>query len=245
MNLNPTSPEFFGPDFLGPEAGEIRGQAIVLLSGGLDSTVALAETLQHYKVPFTLTFNYGQRALERELKASEAISRHYGLPHRVISLPWLAELLPQVMASQSDASDTDWNLKPFETAHVWIPNRNALFLSIAASLAEAHEVQTVVFGANAEEGENFPDNTPAFRQKLTDVFALSTLNHVQVLAPVEHLRKKEIIQRGLALQVPLQLIWSCYEGAAQQCGQCPSCTLLKQALREADQELTPWFKPEG
>lgn len=211
--------------------------AIVLLSGGLDSTVALAETLVRQSVTCALTFDYGQRAAKRELQATRAIADHYGLHHRVVALPWLADLLPQAMTAATPTENasiqTNWERlsaeELFDVNRVWVPNRNGLFLNIAACFAEAMQVKTIVFGANAEEGESFPDNTPAFREQLNTVFSFSTLNGVCVETPVGHLQKTQIIERGLELKVPFHLIWSCYEGAERQCGRCPSCLRVKNA----------------
>ena len=210
--------------------------AIVLLSGGLDSTVALAETLTRQSVACALTFDYGQRAAKKELQATRAIADHYRIPHRFIALPWLAELLPQALTPlsvlkghglENEMAVTAENL--FDVNRVWVPNRNGLFLNIAACFAESLQIKTIVFGANAEEGASFPDNTPAFRDQLNAVFSYSTLTGVQVETPVGHLDKEQIIQRGVELDVPFHLIWSCYEGGTIQCGQCPSCVRVKNA----------------
>lgn len=225
----------------------MKEKAIVLLSGGLDSTVSLARAMEDYTVLFNLTFNYGQRAFGREMKASKAISLHYKLPHEVIALPWLSDRLPKKMAMPNPGenpeasvfADTSAELSPqAETESVWIPNRNGLFLNIAASLAEAHGASVLIFGANAEEATNFPDNTEEFRDRMTSAFALSTLNRVRIETPVGALNKKEIIETGLALKVPLEHIWSCYESGPVQCGVCPSCRLLKNALNQEPQAET-------
>ncbi len=204
--------------------------AIVLLSGGLDSTVAMAEVLAGgFCVAQTLTFDYGQRAALREIQSARLLAEHYGVPHRAIELPWLSALLPAALnrlaPPSADPGSADW----MAVERVWVPNRNGVFLNIAAAVAEAHGAAHVVFGANAEEGAAFPDNTEAYRDRLNEALAYSTLNRVQVLAPVAQLDKEAIIRRALALGVPLALIWSCYEGGDIQCGQCPSCLRVKAA----------------
>lgn len=210
--------------------------AIVLLSGGLDSTVALADSLTRQPVACALTFDYGQRAAKRELQATRAIADHYGLLHRVIALPWLADLLPQALTPlqtlEAQGIQPETNLSRealFNVNRVWVPNRNGLFLNIGACFAEAMKAGIIVFGANAEEGVDFPDNTPEFRDRLNEVFAYSTLTGVRVETPVGHMNKTEIIQHGLSLNVPFHLIWSCYEATDEQCGQCPSCLRVKAA----------------
>ncbi|WP_373531478.1 7-cyano-7-deazaguanine synthase QueC [Vampirovibrio sp.] len=215
--------------------------AVVLLSGGLDSTVALAEVLSQKPVACALTFDYGQRAVKNELKAAQAIAAHYQIAHRVIALPWISELLPTALTPaavlkaqgiQEQKAETDAAL--YDVNRVWVPNRNGLFLNIGACFAEALKANTLVFGANAEEGVDFPDNTPAFRDKLSEVFAFSTLTGVQVETPVGELNKIQIIERGLSLKVPFHLIWSCYEETETQCGACPSCIRVKNAQRQVE-----------
>lgn len=209
--------------------------AIVLLSGGLDSTVALADTLTRMPVACALTFDYGQRAVRNELQATQAIAKHYGVRHEIIPLPWLANLLPAALQQAPKLSAT--SPEPKGVRQVWVPNRNGLFLNIAASFAEALGVDTVVFGANAEEGAEFPDNTIDFRNILNRTLAYSTLSGVQVETPLGQLTKADIIQHAHALNVPLHLVWSCYNNEALQCGQCPSCLRVK-AARDYLKDLT-------
>lgn len=216
-----------------------KPKAIALLSGGLDSTVALAQGLNQFDVVMALTLNYGQRAFGKELRASRMITDYYRVPHEVIVLPWLAGLLPKSMQMrregldaatwQTDARDESF----FDAKPVWVPNRNGLFLNIAASYAEGLEAQAILFGANAEEAENFPDNTEDFRNRINHALELSTLSKPRVETPVGHLVKPQIIDLALELSVPLHMIWSCYGDAAIQCGHCPSCFRLKQALDQS------------
>jgi 7-cyano-7-deazaguanine synthase len=227
------------PPVVKRDALKNENAAVVLLSGGLDSTVALAEVLTRKPVLCAITFHYGQRAAEQEIKATQAIAAHFNVPHRVIPLPWVSEILPQALVPQSvltaqglqDAKPQS-DAELFDVNRVWVPNRNGLFLNIAACFAEAFKANTIVFGANAEEGVDFPDNTPEFRDKLSEVFAFSTLTGVQVETPVGHLDKTRIIQLGLSLKVPFHLIWSCYEGERVQCGECPSCIRVKNAQQQ-------------
>lgn len=218
-------------------------KAVVLLSGGLDSTVSLAQGINQYEVVLALTFNYGQRAFGKEVRASRAIADYYHVRHEVIALPWLSALLPKALRVRREGVDplvpTEWQPESrqeadfFEAKPVWVPNRNGLFLNIAATYAEAYGAQVILFGANAEEAERFPDNSEAFRERINAAFELSTLNGPQVVCPVGMLDKAQIVDRAQALQVPLHLIWSCYNDADQQCGDCPSCVRLKQALEKS------------
>lgn len=205
-------------------------RAVALLSGGLDSVVALSLAREAGEVALALTFDYGQRAAAREKDAAEHIAAHYGIPHQVVALPWLRDLLPQALdARETTSEDGD----VMDVRRVWVPNRNGVFLNIAAAFAEAKGADSVLFGANLEEGADFPDNTPAFRDAITQSLAYSTLNRVQVVTPVGHLDKPGIVQAGLRLNAPLHLVWSCYEANTQHCGVCASCLRLRNALAMA------------
>ncbi|MDH4378641.1 MAG: 7-cyano-7-deazaguanine synthase QueC [Vampirovibrionales bacterium] len=207
--------------------------AVILLSGGLDSTVALAKTLEQMPVSLALMVDYGQRALAPELRASKAIAQHYNVAYKMIELPWLAECLPKALDGAQPQTQEDWNSTqdPIANTHrVWVPNRNGVFLNIAASFAEALGASHIVFGANATEGETFPDNSVAFIEALNQSLSYSTLSKLQVLAPVATLTKAQMVTYARAHNVPLHLIWSCYEAGPEPCHQCPSCQLLGAAL---------------
>ncbi|MBX2860507.1 MAG: 7-cyano-7-deazaguanine synthase QueC [Vampirovibrio sp.] len=231
--------------------------AIALVSGGLDSVVALAKGLEIYDVKLMLTFHYGQRAWPQELKASQAVASHYAISQRVIHLPWLAELLPKALKPKQSAFPqselledssllglpSSHNIDPAytETAKVWVPNRNGVFLNIGAAIAEAYSAKIILFGANVDEAQGFPDNTQEYRDYVNQSLSYSTLVNVQVETPVGELTKAEIIQEGVRLGVPLEKIWSCYEGSEIQCGVCPSCKLLKTALASCDKPVSIAF----
>jgi 7-cyano-7-deazaguanine synthase len=207
-------------------------RAVVVLSGGLDSAVALAEILNHLpgSVALAITFDYGQRASVRELDAAAAIAKYYQVPHRIVSLPWLSTLVPLDLNPEASAA----GLSSATADSVWVPNRNGVFLNIAASYAEMLGAQAVIFGANLEESEaGFPDNSEMYRVRLNTALDLSTRNHVRVMAPVGHLNKAQIGQRAAELNVPVHLLWSCYDQLNLHCGVCPSCQLLKKALEAA------------
>lgn len=208
-------------------------RAIVLLSGGLDSTLCLAEMHASHEVVLALTFHYGQKAFSQELKAAQALCQHYQVAHQVVDLPWYHNLLPEFMQAEKNV---DWQAIAesandlYDAKPVWVPNRNGVLLNIAAAFAEAHQANCVVFGANAEEGERFPDNTEHYRNNVTQALADSTLNHVEVVCPVVEMTKPQMVERAKTLNVPLHLVWSCYSDGPEHCGFCPSCVRLKNAL---------------
>lgn len=216
------------------EHNTAKEKAVVLLSGGLDSTVALAKAVENFHVLMAVTVAYGQRAIKKELLATAQMAAFYQITHRIIHLPWMEELLPVAMKATVggvlplDPPQAD----PMAVKTVWVPNRNGVLLNIAASLAEAHEATVVAFGANADEAVDFPDNTETYRDKITESFQYSTLNQVRVETPVGELTKAEIVDEGIRLKAPMHLIWSCYESGDIHCGRCASCRRLRTAIKE-------------
>ena len=113
---------------------------------------------------------------------------------------------------------------------VWVPNRNGIFLNIAAGFAEALECDVIVPGFNLEEAATFPDNTAAFLNASTAAFQFSTSNHVQANCFTTDKNKSEIAQLGKELQLPFELIWPCYQNLDHWCGECESCQRSRRAL---------------
>lgn len=215
-------------------------KSIVLLSGGLDSTVSLAQALKDTGVSLCLTFDYGQRAAEKEKMAAAAIAAHFGLPHQIIKVPFLKEITGTALVSDDkDLPEPDLcGLDNIEAARstavsVWVPNRNGLFINIAAAYAEAHQCELVVTGFNREEAVTFPDNSPEFVHAVNSSLNYSTLNKVKVVSYTQRLDKVEIIKLGMRLGVPFRYVWSCYRGDEEMCGRCESCMRFGRASKAA------------
>lgn len=211
---------------------------IVLLSGGLDSTVALALYLEKDAVNLALTFDYGQRANEKEVLAARKIAEYYDIAHRIVPLPFLREQTHSALVNRSadlpslgiDELDLQGVTKQ-SASQVWVPNRNGLFLNVAAVFAEnMGEPSNIITGFNKEEAATFPDNSLEFIDALNQCFNYSTQEKVNVVSPTSLLTKADIVKEGLRLQVPFEHIWSCYESKEKICGQCESCQRLKRAL---------------
>ncbi len=214
----------------------MNNRALALLSAGLDSSIATLMAKKDYEIVFTITFDYGQRAARREVEQAQKISTYLGLSHRVIELPWFTEL-------SSGLIQTD-HLLPKPTPHqlsesvfaqqsakaVWVPNRNGIFLEIAAAFAEANCAQNIIVGFNAEEAQTFPDNSVAYLEAITQALSFSTQNRARVVSPTAHLDKDGIVSIAKQLQFPWELLWSCYHGLTKMCGHCESCMRLKRAL---------------
>lgn len=218
--------------------GRTRGanRALVLLSGGLDSSVALAMGNATFDIALAVTFDYGQRAASREIEASRGICRTFAIEHRVIDLPWLAqatstalvdrgEPLPHVSPEQLDV-DAD-----SRAAAVWVPNRNGVFIAIAAAIAESAGIDTVIAGFNAEEAAAFPDNGCAFVEATNAALLRSTRTGVRVESPTLALSKAAIARAFVDLSLDPAHLWCCYDGGAALCGRCESCARTIRAFR--------------
>lgn len=210
--------------------------AVALLSGGLDSTVATALYHKKHGVERALFFEYGQKALSAERRASKNIADELGINWQTIKLPWLKSLLPDAMSGKSLPPEMSNKLlrdKKYceKTAKaVWVPNRNGLFVNIAATLAEANSLGAVVVGFNKEEATTFPDNSLEFLERTNKALALSTSNGVKLLSPTLRLSKKGIVKKAIKEQLSLKHIWSCYKSGRKMCGFCESCVRLNTAL---------------
>ncbi|HEX3016197.1 MAG TPA: 7-cyano-7-deazaguanine synthase QueC [Desulfobacteria bacterium] len=216
---------------------------VFLLSAGLDSTVAMARFLQTEPGGLALTFDYGQRAANQEIDRAARIAAFYQVRHKAIKLPFLAEITNTALVNRGqavpelDEADLDKTLSvTLQTAEqVWVPNRNGLFINVAAAFAESLGYAAIVAGFNAEEAVTFPDNSPQFVHTVNEALAYSTLNQVKVVSPTANLSKMEIVELGVALNIPWELVWSCYHGEHKMCGCCESCRRLIRALKAKGQ----------
>jgi len=209
----------------------MRDKAVILLSGGLDSLAALGYVLSRneYDIVLALTFDYGQNAVKQEIIASSNIAKHYNIEHRVIKLDWLKQITKNSLTGKGAVPTEDLGTEE-SMKSVWIPNRNGLFLNIAAAFCDAYGYKHIIYGANKDEGATFPDNTENFRSEITNVFKTSTLVKPDVIAPLINYGKDDIVKIAIDNSVPLEYVWSCYNSGERHCGECESCCHLKNAL---------------
>lgn|SRR5574344_55365 len=213
-------------------------KSIILLSGGLDSLVSLALSKQEYNIQLALTFDYGQKSAKQEIEASKKICEYYKIEHKLIKLDWLKEITQTSLVSKKEIPQTttkDLMSKEFvnnSALSVWVPNRNGAFINIAGAYADSFGYNYILFGANAEEGQTFPDNTQEFIDKITDSLSYSTQIKPKVVAPLIKLNKNDIVKKAMENCVPLELTRSCYATEDKHCGICESCVRLKRALIE-------------
>lgn len=211
-------------------------KSIILLSGGLDSLVSIGLAKEDYNIELALTFDYGQKAVEKEIVASKKIADFYKLEHKVIKLDWLKEITTSALVGEKEVPRTNLNdlasdeFTQKSAVSVWVPNRNGAFLNIAAAFADAYDYTHIIFGANKEEGVTFPDNTQDFIDRLNESLAFSTLKKPKVIAPLINLCKNDIVRTAIEHNVALELTRSCYIAEDKHCGMCESCVRLRRAL---------------
>lgn len=209
--------------------------AVCLVSGGMDScvTAAIAAT-EHAELAF-LHVSYGQRTEARERRAFQELAEHYKVEKRLAaSLDYLARIGGSSLTDKQ-IPVASANLSGREVPTSYVPFRNAHLLAIAASWAEVLRARAIYIGAVAEDSSGYPDCRPEFYAAFQQAIDTGTRpeTRVEIKTPVIHLRKSEIVRRGLALGAPLELTWSCYQAEERACGRCDSCALRLRAFREA------------
>ena len=212
-------------------------KAVVLLSGGLDSATLLGIAKGAGHDCFCLTFDYGQRH-RRELDAASALARWAGASHEILSvaLPWKGSaLLDETVRLPKDRSA---QTMAEGIPATYVPARNTIFLSFAASWAEVLGASFIYFGANAIDYSGYPDCRRGYLLAFQRMLALGTKRGVEgkaseILAPLINKTKSDIVRLGIHLGVPYEQTWSCYEGKAFPCKRCDSCLLRAKAFQEA------------
>ncbi len=211
-----------------------KPRAVVLLSGGLDSTTVLYEAQRQGFQTSCLTFDYGQRH-KKEIRRAEKIARLSGSPWQPVrfGLPWKgSSLLDRSMAVPKNRS-----LKR-GIPSTYVPGRNIIFLSIAASFAECIGARVIFIGANEIDFSGYPDCRQGFLRAFERALREGTKQGVAgrgiaLKAPLLKKNKAQIVAMARRLGVPLRLTWSCYQGGRRPCGTCDSCRLRRQGFIDA------------
>ncbi|MED4727713.1 7-cyano-7-deazaguanine synthase QueC [Aneurinibacillus migulanus] len=215
-------------------------KAVVVLSGGLDSTTCMGIAKDAGYELYPLTFHYGQRH-NREVEQAKKVADFYSVPaHRLVNLDFLGQIggsaltdtnieVPVVQANAEDEEDIP---------ATYVPARNMIFLSLAAAYAEVVGAEAIYIGVSAVDYSGYPDCRPEFIRSMNETVQLATKagvkgTGIRIEAPLAHLSKKETIEWGLMLGVPYELSTSCYQGGVKACGECDSCRLRLKGFAEA------------
>lgn len=217
-----------------------RKRCIVLLSGGLDSSVNLFEAHNSMDIDLVLTFDYGQRAAAKEMQTAQFLCNKLGVKHKSICVPFFKEFTHTSLVDTSRELPVgkSVNINDFkncvETAKkVWVPNRNGIFINVAAAYAEDLGSDYIVVGFNVEEAQTFPDNTQEFIDAIEKSLFYSTSTHVKMKCFTTRKNKVEIVRRAWELGMNLEELWPCYVSNEGWCGQCESCLRLDRAVNDA------------
>lgn len=202
-------------------------QAVVLLSGGLDSATVLYFAKAKGYLCHCLIFDYGQLH-KKEIHQAEEIAKSAGCAYKIlrIDFPWKGSALldrkikiPQKVSSGIPVT--------------YVPARNIIFLSFAASFAETIGAQGIFIGAHAQDYSGYPDCRPEFFAAFSKTVKVGTCGNFRILAPLLHKNKSQIILMGKKLGVPFELTWSCYRGAKTPCAKCESCYYRAKGFKES------------
>jgi 7-cyano-7-deazaguanine synthase len=211
-------------------------KVVVVYSGGLDSTIVLYHQLAAGDEVKALSVNYGQRHLERELAAAEAICSRLGVERRTVDLTALVGTLGRNSLSDPAVAVPHSEYTPATMQATTVPNRNMVLLSVGLAWAVSLDFDAVAFGAHGGDYTPYPDCQPAFAEAMDGAAKLCDWKPRHVLAPFIHLDKAGIVRRGAELGVPFELTWSCYEGGAKHCGRCGTCRDRRSAFHSAGVE---------
>lgn len=207
----------------------MKNRALVLLSGGIDSTTCLAIWKKNYGTDIVaLNMFYGQKH-KKEIEAARKIAEFYKIEYLELDM---SKVLEYSDCSLLSHSGKDIEHKPYAeqikengVVDTYVPFRNGLFLSAATAIAISKEAETVVYGAHADDaaGNAYPDCSVAFIESMNTAIKEGSGNKVKLYAPLATLTKAQVVKIGLELNAPYHLTWSCYEGGEKPCGKCATC----------------------
>lgn len=225
-------------------------RALVLTSGGIDSTTCLGVTIEKYgkKNVVSLSVSYGQKHT-KELEAAKKIAEYYGVEHMHLNMEEIFKFSDCSLLQHSDKEiPKDSYAKQLEAANgapvsTYVPFRNGLFIATAASIALSKECDVIYYGAHSDDaaGSAYPDCSQAFNKAMSEAIYQGSGGKVRLEAPFVSWAKKDIVKIGLKLEVPYELTWSCYEGNDEPCGKCGTCIDRKEAF-EANGKVDPLIK---
>lgn len=209
-------------------------EALVVFSGGMDSTVLFAHALQLYGVDAvtTLTFHYGSKHNEQEIRAAKKITDYYRVKFELIEMPFIGELFRSDLLKSGGDIPKGHYADPTMKKTV-VPFRNGIFLSIAAGYAESLGIRRILIGNHKGDHSIYPDCRSEFIQSMGRAIHVGTYLEVELLSPFCELTKTDICKTGAALKAPFNLTYSCYKGNEVHCGVCGTCYERREAFRRA------------
>lgn len=211
---------------------------LILFSGGVDSTTALAQVKKDYSEVMAVSFTYGQLHQTMELQAAKKIASYYNVLHRVIDLSSIFSASQSALSTTNSFEITKGDYKDQKEPNTEVEFRNGVFLSILASLAKQYGAQEIYFGAHLDDsGSVYPDASPEFVDAINQAISIGTSGQVTIKAPFMKWKKKDIVALGIELNVPYQFTYSCYQGTNPPCGRCGTCIDRQKAFNANGLEL--------
>ena len=208
-------------------------RALVLSSGGVDSTTCLAMAVKEVGAENVLALSvyYGQKH-DKEIQAAKKVAEYYGVQRMELDLSVIfAGSNCSLLKQSTEDIPLESYAQQIEETHgehpvsTYVPFRNGLFLSSAASIALSHDCSKIMYGAHADDaaGAAYPDCSLDFVNAMNQAIYLGSGNQLTIEAPFVTWTKKDVVREGLRLHVPYELTWSCYEGGDKPCGKCGTC----------------------
>ena len=214
-------------------------EAVVLLSGGLDSSTMLAMAIEQGFEVVAVTVDYGQRH-RREIESAKKIAEHFRAKEHILIKVDLGRSLTSSLTTESVNVPLSRSKEEIGAGipNTYVPSRNIIFLSIASSIAESRGAESVFIAANAVDFSGYPDCTPEFIQSFQKVLEVGTRagrenRVIRIEAPLIRMSKADIVREAIRLKVPLEKTWSCYLGGTKACGKCDSCLLRLEGFKSA------------
>lgn len=207
-------------------------RAVILASGGMDSATVAYEARERGYEPYFLHTSYGQRTEAKEFDCAKRQAKELDAGFLHVETSHLAKIGGSSLTDdEMDVEDAD--LESDEVPDTYVPFRNANLLSMAVSCAEANDCDAVFIGAHSEDFSGYPDCRPEFFEAFQNVVDTGTKDetNIELVAPFVEFRKTDIAERGVELDVPYELTWSCYRAEEPACGTCDSCALRLQAFQ--------------
>lgn len=219
------------------------GQAtgIALVSGGLDSATALQWAVKEAEITIikTVHFQYGQ-SHATEIGAAYAVCDALHIPRPEVikinleHLRGYSALLPKGEFDPKAAHETTLDIKGLPVSATYVPGRNIVMLALMGGIADAINARTIIGGWNAVDYSGYPDCRPQFISAMEVALRSGLRFGVDIVAPLLHLTKADIVRLAFRLNVPIELTWSCYKGGEKPCGECPSCIVRVKGFAEAE-----------
>jgi len=209
-------------------------KAVCIISGGMDSALSAKIAQEEGYEIIALHFNYGQRTETKELACFRKITDAMNVSDSYeIDLPFFEQIGASALTDKSIEVPTGGLEEGIPVTYV--PFRNGIFLSIAASVAEKHGAEALFIGVVEEDSSGYPDCRESYIMQMEKAINLGTKDetHIEIKMPLVHMKKSEIVAKSLELGVPLEHTWSCYQSEDEACGVCDSCRLRLKGFEEA------------